>query len=126
MKKIAIITAACMLFANVAFAAGTLTLTLGTTPSTGKSVYGAKTGSTASTSTALIGKTSTGVGIGMNSAATGYSVITQHLSGTKAYGSAHSSTSIFVHEVTAGTAVGSGTTAANSADFTAANGWSSL
>jgi len=49
----------------------------------------------------LIGKTSTGVGIGLLCVAegTGYSLVTQHLNGTKAFGSSYDSTSIFAIDV---------------------------
>jgi hypothetical protein len=104
MKKIIMLIAISLFTATSVFAAGaTLTLSLSTT---GKSVYGAKTG-TASATTPLIGKTSTGVGVGMAVDATagaGYSLQTQHKNGTKTFGSSFDSTSIFSKDVTAGTA----------------------
>ncbi len=43
---------------------------------------------------------STGVGTGMITSALGYSLVTQHLNGSKAYGSSYDSTSMFVEDVT--------------------------
>lgn len=114
MKKIIILAAISLLVASSAFASGTLTISL---TSTGLSVWGAKTGDTAASGTNLIGKTSTGVGVGMFSASTGYSTITQHKSGTKAFGSSMDSTAIYSIPVTAGTAT-TGPTTADSALFT--------
>jgi hypothetical protein len=112
MKKIVILAAISLFTASSAFAAGTsLTLSLS---STGLSVTGVKTGTAGATSP-LIGKTSTGVGVGMlvdATAGAGYSLETQHKNGTKAFGSAFDSTSIYSKDVTAGTAdtTGYGTT----------------
>ncbi|MDD2271748.1 MAG: hypothetical protein PHP95_01065 [Desulfuromonadaceae bacterium] len=104
MKKVIILAAISLFFVPSAFAAGTLTLSVTTT---GLSVYGAKSGVTITVGdpgVILIGKTSTGVGVGMSSADAGYSVETQHKNGTKAFGSSFDSTSIYTKDVTAGTA----------------------
>lgn len=110
MKKIIILTALSLFVASSAFAATGLTLDL---TKTGLTVYGAKASATKNAAgTIAIGKTSTGVAVGLNTAASGYAVQTQHKNGTKAYGSAFDSTSIWVKDVTAGTAdtTGYGTT----------------
>jgi hypothetical protein len=104
MKKVIILTAISLLFVTSAFADGTLALS---TTTTGFSVYGAKSGVTMTVGdpgVILIGKTSTGVGVGLESADAGYSVITQHKNGTKAFGSSFDSTSIYSKDVTAGIA----------------------
>ena len=121
MKKIAIITIVLLFAASSAFAGVSITMasTL-TKAATGKTVYGATTG-TATTSDALIGKTSTGVGVGMlcNTSGTGYSLVTQHMNGSKAYGSSYDSTSLFSKDVaTKGTALLTVPTAITTADFT--------
>ena len=121
MKKIIILTVFSLFAATSAFAATTLTLSL---DSTGLSLWGAKTGGTAVSGTNLIGKTSTGVGVGMFADATGYSVITQHKNGTKAFGSSMDSTSMFSTPVTPGTAISSGPSTANSALFVSP--WTSM
>jgi hypothetical protein len=104
MKKIITFIAISLFTTSSAFAADSFTLNL---TDTGKTVYGGKTAATADTQH-IIGKTSTGVGLGIEVDATagaGYSLATQHKNGTKAYGSAFDSTSIFTLDATAGTAV---------------------
>ena len=123
MKKIAIFTALSLFVATSAFAAASLTLAL---DSTGKTLYGVKSGTASSTSPS-IGKTSTGVGLGMKVDATagaGYALETQHKNGTKAYGSAFDSTSVYSKDVTAGQAdtTGYGTTGSDAFG----TGWSTL
>ncbi len=96
MKKIAIFTALAILCVTAsAFAADTITMVLTDKTTTGKSVY-ASTTTTATAGTGLLGKTSSGVGIAMFTSATGYAMDTQHMSGTKAYGTSYDSTSIFL------------------------------
>jgi hypothetical protein len=105
MKKIVILTAVSIFVATAAFAADNITMSsdlTATNSKNGLSVYGDKT--TATTSTALIGKTSTGVSVGMKTSSAGYSVVTQHKSGTKAFGSSYDSTSIYSDSATVGTA----------------------
>jgi len=119
MKKIVILIAFSLFAVSSAFAGDSLTISLTTT---GLSVYGAKTG-TAATTSPLIGKTSTGVGIGMKTASTGYSVVSQHKNGTKAFGSSFDSTSIYSIDVVAGTAT-TGPTTADSALYTGS--WTSM
>ncbi len=59
---------------------------------TGKSLYGAKSG-TADTTSPLIGKTSTGVAVWcfLRTSGTGYAIVTQHMNGTKAFGTSYDS-----------------------------------
>jgi len=95
-KKIIMLNVAAIFMASAAFAGTAADLTSGT----GKNVAG--TGGPATGAT--IGKLSTKVGLGWETAAGGYAIYTQHEQGTKAYGSAHNSTSIFMKDVTKGTA----------------------
>lgn len=102
MKKIIIITALLLFVSSSAFAATTVSIPNPITKeATGKTLYGATTAGGASDTSPLIGKTSTGVGVGVfcNAAGTGYSMVTQHLNGTKAYGSSYDSTSMFSNDV---------------------------
>jgi hypothetical protein len=127
MKKIIALTASILFVATSALAYNTQ-VTAGTNfANAGQSVYGAK-GGASGTTTPLIGKTSAGVGIQMNTSATGYAAETQHKNGTKAFGSAYDSTAIFVKDVssavgTMDTAVGAVT---GSDNFTSANSWTSM
>lgn len=127
MKTMLMIIALSMLAASTAFATAgtsqTMDSTLTGSNKLGKSLYGDKTAATAST--ALIGKTSTGVGVGILTSSTGYAVVTQHQNGTKAFGTSYDSTSMFSIEATKGTAKLTVPTATSSADFTGA-GWSSM
>ena len=120
MKKIIIFAAVSLLIASQAFAVGgtgTATGTL-TTATTGVSAYG---GTTATCAT-LIGKTSTGVGLGWSTGTNGYSVSTQHKSGTRTFGTSYDSTSIFYKDTTAGAVQTAGT----ATDQTAFSGWVSM
>ncbi len=124
MKKIISLTAISLFLASSSFAA-TLTLSM---DSTGKSAYGAKTGVTitpGSAGTVLLGKTSTGVGIGANSEATGYSLQTQHKNGTKSYGTSYDSTAIYVKSITKGTADTTGTSNPDSTGLLT-SGWTTM
>ncbi|GAC1447298.1 MAG: hypothetical protein PVSMB11_08600 [Desulfuromonadaceae bacterium] len=97
MKKIIIIVAFSLFAAGQAFAAGaTGTMSLATT---GKALYGDKT--TATVNTTLIGKTSTGVGLGVSSGPVGYAMLSQHKSGTREFGTAYNSTSVFYVDIAA-------------------------
>ncbi|ABK99271.1 hypothetical protein Ppro_1657 [Pelobacter propionicus DSM 2379] len=86
-------------------------------------MYGDKSTATAATA-ALIGKTSTGVSVGLLTSSLGYAVVTQHKNGTKAFGSSYDSTSVFSSTVTEGTALLTVPTAITSADFTGT--WTSM
>lgn len=115
-----------LLIATSAFAGTSITMSSDLTATgskSGLSVYGDKTDATAATS-ALIGKTSTGVSVGLLTGAGGYAVITQHKNGTKAFGSSFDSTSIFSSNVTTGAALLAVPTEATSKDFTGT--WSSM
>ncbi len=98
MKKVILLTT-CMLFvSSMAFAATTIDLVLTDKTTTGGEVRADDT--TAGALTALIGKNSTGVGTGMITSALGYSLVTQHLNGSKAYATSYDSTSLFAEDVT--------------------------
>lgn len=99
MKKIAIFTALTLCVTATAFAADNITMGSPlTSANTGKSVWAAKSG--AASGSGLLGKSSSGVGVGMLTSATGYAILTQHVNGLKAYGSSYDSTSIYSKDVT--------------------------
>lgn len=121
MKKIMILTVAITLAASSAFAGSSISIADGF-PNAGKVIRGDAT--TASATTALIGKLSTGVEAGILCDVTngaGYSMVTQHKSGTKAFGSAYDSTAIwsYIGETTPGTVILAVPTATDTSDFTA-------
>lgn len=127
MKKILVITALIMFCASSSFAAVSVSMDSALAKSnTGKTIYGATSG-TATTSSPQIGKTSTGVGIGILCVATtgaGYSLVTQHMNGSKAFGTSYDSTSMYSIDVTTvGTAMKTVPTAITTADFAA---WTAL
>jgi hypothetical protein len=130
MKKIMVITALFLLVASQAFAMATLTLSLTTT---GLTVYGAKSGATQNNGipaagTDVIGKTSTGVGIGMivdPIAGIGYSVETQHRFGSKAFASASDTTSLFQKSMLSGT-VDTTTLNTGAASFIGISTWTTM
>ncbi|MBV5338615.1 MAG: hypothetical protein J0665_03510 [Deltaproteobacteria bacterium] len=102
LKILSIITTMVLFMSSAAFAADNIKMVSPlTAATTGKSVFATAT-ATAPTGTAqeLIGKTSTGVGVGLLTSSLGYCLVTQHINGTKAFGSAHDSTSIFAINVT--------------------------
>jgi hypothetical protein len=94
MKKTLILTALLALSASASFAGGTSGAT-GTIDfaNTGQSLTG--DAATATADTALIGKCSTGVDMAWNTSANGYALMTQHKSGTKAYGTSYDSTAVY-------------------------------
>lgn len=107
-NKIIVLTAFLMLAASSAFADSTISM--GTFTQTGLQLWGAKTAGAAANlgiggSTAgLIGKTSTNVGIGVNTASTGYCVLTQHKMGSQEFGTASNTvTTYHIPVVTTGT-----------------------
>jgi hypothetical protein len=124
MKKIILLIAAFSLLAAGQSFAGTAATALNIT-ATGLSAYGGpNTGSTPT----LIGKTSTGVGLGWNVGAGGYALATQHKSGSRAFGTSWDSTSIYYTEATPGvvpTIAASAPGASDSSAFQAA-GWQSM
>lgn len=99
MKRILLFNIAALFMASAAFAAASAQISF---TDAGKKVIG--TGGPATD--ASIGKLSTKVGLGWNTGANGYAINTQHQQGTKAYGTSHDSTSIYVLDATTiGTAV---------------------
>jgi hypothetical protein len=99
MKKILMITAILVMVASSSFAADVTSTANGDIvaafAATGLELHGASTGVTADKTTAMIGKASTGVAVGWRTSTIGYALITQHKSGTKAYGSSYDSTSLY-------------------------------
>jgi len=115
MKKVLILTSILVLAATTSFAAGGSGATGGIDFSaTGQSVTGDAT--TATADTALIGKCSTGVDVAWSTDVNGYALMTQHKSGTKAYGTSYDSTALYQ---TVATDVDPGVAAYNSGDLTA-------
>jgi hypothetical protein len=100
MKKIIALVALSLMVAGQAFAADNVGLNLDTN---GKSLYGEKIGATAAATSPLIGKTSTGVALGAKTGPQGYAMVTQHKSGSRSFGTAFNSTSVFYIDVTVGT-----------------------
>lgn len=99
MKRILLFNIAALFMASAAFAAASAQIKF---DDAGKKVVGSGGPAT----DASIGKLSTKVGLGWNTGANGYAINTQHQQGTKAYGTSHDSTSIYVIDATAiGTAV---------------------
>ncbi|GFO55590.1 hypothetical protein GMSM_25970 [Geomonas sp. Red276] len=130
MKKIIALSAFALVLGGIAYAGSygpgagvTMDSNLADPASkTGASLYGDIT--TASTSTVLIGKTSTGVGLGALTSANGYAMATQHKSGNRAFGTAYDSTSVYYKDVTnVGTAVETLPTKSDSTEFSS---WSSM
>jgi len=121
MKKIVVITALMLLASTAAFAGTTVKMDLTDKANTGLTLTGAEN-STASYQ--LIGKTSTGVGLAMITDPQGYSLATQHMNGTKEFGSSYDSTSIYATDVaTVGTPVVATLTATDTTNF---DGWKPL
>lgn len=118
MKKILVLTtvlafAATNCFALASGATGTMTLT----SDTGLELHGDP--ATATADTALIGRMSTGVGVAWITNTAGYTLVTQHKSGTKAYGSSYDSTALYqtVSDGTPGTPILAVPTATDTTDF---------
>jgi len=98
MKKIFVLTAISVLVAATGFAADISSGATGTLvfPTGAYEIHAAnETTATATEDTTLIARSSTGVGVGWNTDVNGYSIMTQHKSGTKAYGSSFDSTVVY-------------------------------
>lgn len=124
-KKISTITAMVLFVSSAAFAAGNINIgtTLLTSAGTGKSLYGAKV-APATNASPLIGKTSTGVGVGVFSTTQGYSVTTMHMNGTKQFATSYDSTALYSKDVTTkGTPILGTLTAITTTDFST---WSAM
>jgi opacity protein-like surface antigen len=115
MKKVMILSALLVMFSTSVFAADTITMDLSAKTTTGLSLYGDS--SAASSSTALIGKTSTGVGLSLATATVGYALSTQHMNGSKAFASSFDSTSIFSEDVATIGTVELNVTASDTSEF---------
>ena len=129
MKKILFLVAIFAFIAPNCFAADVASSDTGTMvfTATGLEVHAAATGGTASKDTALIGKCSTGVGVGWKTNVNGYALVTQHKNGTKAYGTSYDSTSIYttVSDGTPGTVILGVPTTTLSTDFIGTN-WKAM
>lgn len=117
MKKIVLFNILALLVASSAFAAGAAS-TAASFDTAGKKVVGSGGPATS----ASIGKLSTKVALGWNTNANGYAINTQHQQGTKAYGTSFDSTSIYVSDVTIGTA----TAVPDSTDSGSFSGWTTM
>jgi hypothetical protein len=132
MKNIFIFTALLMLVTSTSFAAGTVSGAFATftDANTGKALHAAGTAAGVSTTSALIGKNSTGVSVAWQTATGGYALATQHRSGTKAYGTSFDSTAIFqtITDVAPGTpAIGNGAlSATDTTDFADTDVWKAM
>lgn len=102
MKKIAALIAIIGIFSSGSAFATALTTGQTVTNDTGPTIYA---GATAAASTAanapVIGRLSKGVHIGVAFDTAHYALTTKHLTGTKMYGTAYNSTSIFSQDATA-------------------------
>ena len=106
MKKIIVMIAFALFAASPAMAVNNVIMSLASTGVQGGTLWASKTAATAplnvpATGTFLIGKTSTGVGLGMLTGTVGYSLITQHKSGNRGFGTTYDSTAIFYKDRTA-------------------------
>ena len=122
MKNILILTTILVLAVSNSFAADVASTDAGDMSlanSTGLELHAHSTGNTASITSPLIGKCSTGVGVGWKTDVNGYALITQHKSGTKAYGSSYDSTALYVtvEDGTPGTVILSKPGATDTTDF---------
>jgi hypothetical protein len=91
MKKVMIVTAILLLACSgLAFADSTAPALA----NKGLTIYGVDTG-TATTDDTLIGKLSSGVYAGWNTASGGYAILTTHERGSQSYGTAYDSTGIY-------------------------------
>ena len=130
-NKTIVLTAFLLLTASQAFAGATVSIDF---TKTGLQLWGAKSGAATAASAlgsggsvaGLIGKTSTNVGVGVKSAATGYCVLTQHKSGSQEFGTASNTvTTYHIPVATTGTAPLTVPSTADSHDIIA-SGWTSM
>jgi hypothetical protein len=136
MRKVIIINLLALFVASAAFAesaitSGTSAAINFTTPATGLSVYGAaalpvvNSPNAPAAGTVLIGKNSTGCGTGWNTSTTAYAIETQHIQGSKAFGTSYDSTAIYQIDVSKGTPVDTaGPTTSDSGAF--ATNWTTM
>jgi hypothetical protein len=125
MRKVIIINVLAIFVASAAFATSAATGSIDFTTG-GKGLYGGKSGVTLAkgqAGTTLIGTTSTNVGVGWITGTGGYAINTQHLNGTKAFGTSYDSTAMYQKDVTKGTAV-TQPSATDSSSFS--SGWTTM
>jgi opacity protein-like surface antigen len=126
MKKIVLFTALLLLLSGAAFSAE-IKMDLSAKGNTGLTVYAGPDDTAATgTNATPIGKTSTGVGVGILSDVTGYAAVTQHMNGTKAYGSSFDSTAMYqtIADVPVGTPYVDVPGASDSSEFS--SGWRAM
>jgi hypothetical protein len=107
MKKVASFALFMLLTGSMAYAQdASVSIDLSGKDTTGLTLFASPDDATVTNATS-IGKTSTGVGVAAVSNVNGYALITQHMNGTKAYGSAFDSTAIYqtIQDLVPGTAV---------------------
>ena len=97
MKTLMFVLAVFFMFASTGFAAAGSALVI---TDTGLELHASDTAGGSSATSPLIGKTSTGVGIGWVTSTTGYALSTQHKNGSKAFATSFDSTSLFSTDVT--------------------------
>lgn len=91
MKKLIILIVLSLCFSSQAFA-------VTATAASGVGTVGGETLKATAPASLDIGRASKGVVFGWNTAATGYSIDTYHLSGTKFYGTAYDSTALYFYD----------------------------
>jgi hypothetical protein len=125
MKKILMLAAIFALVTTSCFAADVTTAATGDMAftATGLELHGDAT--SADKTTAIIGKCSTGVGVGWVTEDGGYALITQHENGTKAYGSSYDSTSLYSSIATKGAVLEASPDDITTATFVD-TGWSAM
>lgn len=116
MKKILICSCLVLLTASTAFTAETIDMDFAAGKQ-GLNLLGDK--ETATAGSAVIAKTSTGVGLGIRVSTTGsgYAHVTQHKQGSKAFGTSYDSTAIYTIDATVGTVKLAKPTAIDTSDF---------
>lgn len=95
MKKLMILMVFCLGFSTSAFAVTAAT-------ANGVGTVGGETLAATAPAALDIGRASKGVVFGWNTAATGYSINTYHLQGTKFYGTSYDSTALYFDDVGTG------------------------
>lgn len=124
MKKIIICSLLLAAFATSAFAAnGSAELTSNTVSNNAAQVFGGVDVTSAQDASTPLIKMSNGVKGLVNSTTTEYMIMTKHSSGSKAFGTAGDTTSIFWTQEAKGDLANTKSIASNAANFTAENKW---
>lgn len=127
MKTLMFVLVTSLLLASNGFAATNAATSALVITDTGLELHASDTATGSSATSPLIGKCSTGVGIGWNTATTGYALATQHKNGSKVFGTSFDSTSLYAKDVaTIGTTeFDSALTKTDTTDFSG-DGWKAL